>query len=81
MDKPLEDMSQEDIDTLMGTGAYRASSHPDFQRIHRKVAAWFGTGEQRSGRDRPTGGGPVHVRAHDRDGGQTSVRSHTRSQP
>ena len=85
MDKPLEDMSQDDIDTLMGTGAYRASSHPDFQRLHRKVSAWyeqgFDIGGQRSGRDTPTDGGPVPVRAHGRDGGQTSVRSHTRSRP
>ena len=85
MDKPLEDMSEEDIDTLMGTGAYRASSHPDFQRLHRKVSAWyeqgFDIGGQRSGRDTPTDGGPVPVRAHGRDGGQTSVRSHTRSRP
>lgn len=85
IDKPVGDMSQEDIHTLMGTGAYRASGHPDYQRLHRKVKAWydqrFGSGQQRSGRDRPTGGGPVHVRAHGRDGGQTSVRAHSRSAP
>ncbi len=74
----LENLSDEDIETLIGSPEYGSSKHPGHDKVYKKVTAWF---QKKQGAGKKVGKGSVHVRAHTREGGREQVRAYDRSPP
>lgn len=90
--RPVETWGEEDVTAVMKSDAYWRSWDPDYQALHGLVGRWhehfYGDGpvmRDERGDIRPIRpiparvGGPVFVRAHERDG--VAVRAHERSRP
>lgn len=90
--RPVETWSEEDVTAVMKSDAYWRSWDPEFEPRHRLARRWhehfYGTGptvRDERGEIRPIrpiprrAGGPVFVRAHERDG--VAVRAHERARP
>ncbi len=69
-DKPVADWTEDDVNAIQTSRAYRDTRHPDAEMVHAKVREWYVLRH---------GGGPVHVRAHQR--GEAEVHAYDRSAP
>lgn len=96
MERPVDTWSEDDVRRVMSSDAYQRQADPGHKLAQDKVRGWFGHfyGDAPARRDAtgrmidptpvrpiPTGGGPVQVRAHAREGGKVSVDAHDRSRP
>ena len=96
MERPIETWSEDDVRAVMASEAYQRSGAPGHDEAQENVRAWFehffGDGPDRRDavgrpvdpapiRPIPTGGGPVRVRAHAREGGKVAVDAYNRAPP
>jgi hypothetical protein len=95
LDRPVETWSEQDVRTVLNTPTYLEPHHARRERAQRMVRAWFeqrfGTNPapaDATGRlvraDRAmerSGGCPVPVRAHTRQGAKIDVSAHCRATP
>lgn len=84
-------ITEKSIHNLIGSDAYWKQGHTDHQKIHDIVGQWYKRAYSFSAPIPPrkpvipqtplNGKGPVHVRAHTREGGKEKVKMHNRSRP
>lgn len=94
--RPVSDISEAEINTLMGTDAYWNSVNPNNRATRQKVADWYdyhygneametdATGQPIAPAKKASssgGSGEVSVQAYTRDGGKVSVSAYARSSP
>jgi hypothetical protein len=89
LERPVETWSEQDVRMVLNSSAYLEPGHAKREQAQRMIRAWFerrfGIGPGRPVRGGEavarSGGCPVPVRAHTRQGGKIEVETHCRAAP